>query len=48
MSGIIFLTMVWLVSAALVYIGMDISGTAYPLFGLIVPALVSIGILGKK
>ena len=47
MSGIIFLTMVWLISAALIYLGMDISGTAYPLFGLIIPALVSLGVMGK-
>ena len=48
MGGVLFLTMVWAISAALVYVGMDVSGSAYPLFGLVVPALVSLGAMNNK
>jgi hypothetical protein len=39
---LILLCLIWLISATLIYIGMEISGKAYPLFGMIVPALISL------
>ena len=45
---LIFLCLVWAISAALIYAGMDISGSAYPLFGTIIPAFVSFGVMNNK
>jgi len=44
---LIFLCLVWAISAALIYAGMDISGSAYPLFGTIIPLLVSLGVINN-
>ena len=47
-KSLTFLIAVWLISAALVYVGMEISSSAYPLFALFVPALVSFGVMNKE
>jgi len=47
-SNVCFLVCVWIISAALIYIGMSISNGAFPLFGLVIPALVSLGVLNKE
>ena len=44
----LFLIFVWCVSAALIVLGMDVSGGAYPLFGLVIPMFVSYGVLAKE
>ena len=44
----LFLIFVWCVSAALIVLGMDVSGGAYPLFGLAIPALISLGVVNKE
>lgn len=46
-NNVFLLILVWIISAALIYIGMDISSGAYPLFGLIIPALVSLSVVNK-
>ena len=47
-SNVCFLVCVWIISAALIYIGMNVSGAAYPLFGLAVPMIISLGVVNKE
>jgi len=46
-KGWAYLVFVWCVSTGLIYYGMRLTGSSFPLFGLAIPAVISVGFAGK-